>query len=227
MKKHLLSIRKLALLLLCLFSVQFTFAQTSISTSSLTQNQNEEGIMFDLLMKQNATLTSIEAALEDVGDYNFNIYYRTGTYVGNESSSTGWILFANTGTFNNSTAGAILDLPLGGATLPLSSGTTYGIYIENIDGNFEDLAMHADITTGDVAADNSLATLYTGEAINSGNDGSFSGVDETDRTFIGTLTFTPDGTTPAANLPGMNRWYLLLFGILLSGLAVYKVYGRV
>lgn len=212
--------------LFCLSSIQFTFAQTTISTSTLTSDQEEEGIMFDVLLKQDATLTGIDAMLQDVGDYEFNIYYRTNTYAGNESSSAGWTLLANTGVVNNAAADAIVSLPLNGATLSLTSGTTLGLYIENIDGGRQDLSMDMGILTGAVAADNSLATLYAGAAINI-ESGSFSGVNEIDRTFIGTLTFRLDGNLPVQNLPNMSNWYLLLCGILISGLAVYQVYRKV
>lgn len=206
---------------LCLFCFQSITAQT-VSTATLTQNENEEGIMFDFNAKQEIILKGIEIALEDVGQYNFNIYYRTGSYVGFESSALGWTLLANTGNINSSSAGNLINLPLGGATLSLPNGTTYAFYLENVlNGN--DIAMNQDITTGLLATTNSIGSIFSGVAINI-NDGSFSGVDEVDRTFIGTLLF--DVPAPQTPIPTMGQWGLLIFSLLIMNLSIFYVQRR-
>lgn len=201
----------------CLFCFQSITAQ-SVSTETLTQNEEEEGIMFDFIANQDIILKGIQAHLmENNQPFDINIFYRVGSHVGFESASTGWTLLANTGTITSNAAGNLTTLPFGGATLNLSNGTTYAFYLENVLNN-NDFDMNEDIATGGLASTNSIGSIFAGVAINSGNAGSFSGVDEIDRTFIGTLLF--DFARP---IPTMNQWGLFIFSLLVINLSIFYV----
>ncbi|MEM6321076.1 MAG: hypothetical protein AAF960_25655 [Bacteroidota bacterium] len=206
---------------LFLFYCQNSLAQT-FSTSTLPQNEREEGIMFDFKANQNLMLNGIQAILDDRNAaFEFDIFYKVGSHVGFENSSAGWTFLANTGTITSDAGGNLTTLPLGGATLNLTNGVTYAFYLEN-KINSSDFALNKDFTVGTVVTSNSIGTLFAGVGLD-GNGTTFTGIDESDRTFIGTLSFTP---LPAESIPTMSQWGSLIFGLLILNLSVFYVQRR-
>ena len=167
--------------------------------------------MFDVLINQDATLIGIVADLQDNNvTYNINIYYKVGSYVGSETTMADWTLLANTGNIMSDPAGNPTTLPLGGATLAVMAGTTYGFYLEN-PGNSNDFDRHDGITTGNAAATEAIGTIFAGVLVDAAGTGSFSGTSFADRTWLGTLTFT----TTAGNIPTLSEWGAIALGLLL------------
>lgn len=216
------SSRVLPIIIFFLISVFSRPLAQSISTLALIADQNEEGIMFDLLIKQNLTLTGIIAHLEDDNlTYNFNVYYKVGSYATSIMTPGDWTLLANTGNMTSDPGGAPTTLPLGGAAVAFLAGTTYGIYIENVDGGGHDLAMNMGLMTFVSAASNEFAEIFAGEAVNIGA-GSFSGIEEINinRTFIGKLIFVSTATT----IPTLSQWSLIILFVLLLIIGVVAVH---
>lgn len=210
-----MSYHRLLSLIINFFLVTNISLGQSISTLSLVENQEEEGIMFDIQIKQNLTLNGIIIQLQDDDEeFDFNIYYKVGSYTTSITTPGDWTLLANTGTITSDASGAPTTLPLNGASLNMSGGTLYGIYIENVDSGHEDIAMNADATTGTSSATNEFAEIFVGEAVDI-NDGSFSGIDETNRAFIGMLLFQQ-----SAAIPTLGEWGLsiLFLGLIIVGL---------
>ena len=86
------------------------------------------GNMFDITVAQNFTLETFSVSM-DAGTWNVAIYYRTGTYVGSTTSSTGWT-FLDSASITSSTtdASTLYKVPVN-LNLPLMAGNTYGFYV--------------------------------------------------------------------------------------------------
>jgi len=189
----------------------------SISTLSLSQNDGDEGVMFDVFVKNDVVLNGISAQLEASNqDYDIHVYYKVGSYNSPATAPTtpgDWTLFASTGTIMSDASGNPTVLPFGGATLALTGGTTYGFYIENVL-NGSNLSLNQGITTGTMAVDNTTATLFSGYEINGNSSGSisFDGLDNPNITFIGELFFA---NQPAiSSVPTLNQWGLIVLALL-------------
>lgn len=223
-KSRLILKNSFLLFLLSFLFVHISFAQ-SISTSGLSQDGPpvDEGQMFDVLANQNIILNKIEAILmDDNSPYDINIYYKVGSYIGSETTSGDWTLLANTGAITSDVGGNITDLPLGGATLSMSAGTTYGFYFSNAGGN--DFERHGGVTTGNIATTNAFATIFAGVDV---NNPPFSGTSTSDVSFIGTFSFAlPTPVVATAPIPTMSQWGLLIFGLLIINLSVFFVHRR-
>ncbi len=89
------------------------------------------GNMFDFTPNVDMTITGIDFhGRSNSNLYDIDLWYRTGTSVGNESSSTGWTLLASgSATNNGSGVGTFVDLSGNGVTF--QAGVTYGLYMDN------------------------------------------------------------------------------------------------
>ena len=124
-------------------------------------------------------------------------------------------MLANTGNITSDAAGNPTTLPLGGATLAVMAGTTYGFYIENTDAGGHDFDFHRGITTGNAAATEPIGTIFAGVQVNVSGGGSFSGTLVSGRTWQGTLTFGPATGAPDPNVPTLNEWGVMVLALLL------------
>lgn len=189
----------------------------SISTLGLVQNNDDEGVMFDVLIKNDVVLSGITAQLTtNSGNYNIHIYYKVGSFNSPVSAPTtigDWTFLASTGSFVSDAAGNPTVIPLGGATAPLVGGTTYGFYLENVlNGN--DIALNEDIVSGSMAEDNAIATIFSGYEIDGDRSGSisFSGLDNPNRTFIGELFFS--SASNVSQIPTIGQWGMIVLTLL-------------
>ena len=167
------------------------------TSSSITLNVLSGGIngctggnMFNVTTNTTPiTINSFDITPNITGIQNVNVYYRNGTYVGNETNSAAWTLL---GTYSvNGTMDVLINMPITPLTIPISS--TYGIYI-NYDANYSDGATNVSDANLSVSAGVGLC-------------GQFS-IINTPRTFNGkinysipiSLTWTPSATLSANNI---------------------------
>jgi hypothetical protein len=163
----------------------------SLSTTTAGGNSCSGGNMFNIVTGAGPiTITSFDVVPESSGVQSVNVYYRTGTYVGNESNSGAWTLL---GTYSiNGVSRVPINMPV--ANLSLLASTTYGIYI-----NFN--AAYTNLTTSYSNAD---LTINTG----AGLCGQFSGL-VNDRTFNGAVYYQLNAPlvyawSPATGLSATN-----------------------
>jgi hypothetical protein len=71
-------------------------------------------------------VTRISATCTNAGTHNYQIYYRTNTYVGNDANATGWIQIFN-GTANVPGANSVVTFDVTDFAIPV--GGTYGVLI--------------------------------------------------------------------------------------------------
>lgn len=152
-------------------SVTTTPLTGSLSTTTAGGNSCNGGNMFNIVTGAGPiTITSFDVVPESSGVQSVNVYYRTGTYVGNEGNSGAWTLL---GTYSiNGVSRVPINMPV--ANLSLLASTTYGIYI-----NFN-------------AAYTNLATTYSNADLSvvtgAGLCGQFSGL-VSGRTFNGAIYY--------------------------------------
>lgn len=95
-------------------------------THSFSANNGSKGVMFNIVATNTVTIYCIDGNLY-VGTAPYEIYYRPGTYVGNEGSSAGWTLL---GTVNITSNGSNVSTPI---PIPINviipAGSTYGFYV--------------------------------------------------------------------------------------------------
>lgn len=115
------------------------FANTIQTASPDSEADSPSGSFFDLTATQNVKVTAIEAFADaeqsGTTDYSFDIWYRTGSYVGNETSSAGWTMLGPfTGTNLNDGMPVVLTL-----TTPFSiaAGQTFGFAVSSTQGGFQ------------------------------------------------------------------------------------------
>jgi hypothetical protein len=163
----------------------------SLSTTTAGGNSCTGGNMFNIVTGVGPiTITSFDVVPESSGVQSVNVYYRTGTYVGNETNSGAWTLL---GTYSiNGVSRVPINMPV--ANLSLLASTTYGIYI-----NFN--AAYTNLTTSYSNAD---LTINTG----AGLCGQFSGL-VNDRTFNGVVYYQLNAPlvyawSPATGLSATN-----------------------
>lgn len=104
---------------------------TDSLTSTIVNNNNQNGVMFDINAKRAITINSFEVNTDNATDAPVAIYYKAGTHVSFETSSASWTLLglANiTGTENSYTK---IPLPLN-VTIP--AGQTAAFYITHTNG---------------------------------------------------------------------------------------------
>lgn len=90
------------------------------------------GNMFDVNILNNIIINDF-AVHSDAATYNYEVYYKTGTWVGYDANPSAWTLVgsANNIVGNGSGVPTLLNLNL---SLPLTAGQTYAFYITNTAG---------------------------------------------------------------------------------------------
>jgi uncharacterized protein YjdB len=97
---------------------------TSSLTTTFADNNAQSGVAFDITVLNSMNLSSFDLSTIG-GTFNFEIYYRIGTSVGNQTSSSGWTLLA-THLSNSASSPRNLIIPGG---VNLNAGQTYGFYV--------------------------------------------------------------------------------------------------
>lgn len=153
-----------------------TRADSSLTTHYLGGN-GCDGAMFDFIPNVNMTLDSFAVNIGGTANETVRVYYRAGTYLGNETNNLAWTLLGQA-SVTGSGAGQPTQIPIGGLTL--QANQTYGIYMVLQSSNM-------DYTTGTGTFTNSDATLIAG----AGLCGLFSGANA-GRVFNGTVYYTKE-----------------------------------
>lgn len=144
----------------------------SLSTITSGVNGCGGGAMFNIIPNMNLTVDSFAALFNSTGSQTVNVYYRVGTFAGNETNAGAWTLLG-TATVNAASTSALTGFSVN-APLILSSGITYGIYI-NYDAAYDN---------GNASYSNPDMTIQTGTGLCS----QFGGTNA-DRMFNGTIFY--------------------------------------
>jgi hypothetical protein len=110
-------------------------------------NNGYDGVMFDLHVLNFVTLETFSISL-DAGNPWVGIFYRTGSYIGNNTSSAGWIML-DSAQVAVPTEG-IVKIPVD-VNLPLLADSNYAFYVTVID-NVTDCNYKDGTAVGNIAA---------------------------------------------------------------------------
>ncbi len=102
----------------------------SLSTP-FNSNNGAGGVMFDVVALNTVTVTNFAMNM-DPGTSDCAIYYRMGTWVGNDQNQNNdWILVGNSGSFTTAGTGLPTQIPLN-FTVVIPAGQTYAFYIQEL-----------------------------------------------------------------------------------------------
>ena len=159
-------------------------------TTFFNANNSFAGNMFDItnIGANPITITSFDINLGTNGaNANVSVYSYPGTYVGHESSPTGWTLM---GMATVNSAGTNVPTPLSVGGLTISPGQSYGLYVTV--SNYPNASMQ--YTNGTNVISNTEVSLSLG--IGKGNP-DFTGSTFASRSWNGTIYYDiGSGATP-------------------------------
>ncbi len=163
-------------------------ASASSITTTFAGGNRFTGNMFNASIGSSAIdVTSLDVNV-DSGAMTIDVYVKTGTYAGFQTTPAAWTLVSAT---------AVTGLGVGKSTavnvtpFVLSASTTYGIYV-TVNSNV-DAAPYMYYTNGSNTYSNSNLTLTTGDGLG-GLFGSI--VDNSSRTWDGTINYSLASATP-------------------------------
>jgi hypothetical protein len=196
------------LLLTGLFPVA---ANAGFLTTTFAGGNQFHGNMFDVTtFGSDLTITGLDVHLDSTGaNVPIAVYYRTGTYVGNATSSIGWTLAGTTNVVSNGVGTpTFVDI----ADFNLSANSLYGMYVTVVAT--VNVPPYMQYTNGNNTYSNSDLRIDAGI----GHGGQFGSLGVfSPRTWNGTLyydTFSPSNAVPApsaALLFGLGAPALLVF----------------
>ena len=114
-----------------------------------TPNNGYEGVMFDVHVLNFVTLETFSISL-DAGNPWVGIFYRTGSYVGHNTSSAGWIMLDS--ALINVPADGIIKIPVN-VNLPLWADSNYAFYVTTLNNtscNYKDGTAVGNIAASDL-----------------------------------------------------------------------------
>lgn len=149
---------------------------SSISTTFAAGN-GQQGAMIDVISTNPVTLDSVTMAIPTNGNYTIGVYYKTGTYVGFETTPSAWTLLGN---FNAVSTGSGANTKFDVTNLNLAPSTTYGMYFTIVSGPSTTLSY----TNGSNTYTSGGVTINTGKGVSGLFGGTFN-----PRTWNGTLHF--------------------------------------
>ncbi|MFL5765000.1 MAG: T9SS type A sorting domain-containing protein [Bacteroidia bacterium] len=139
-------------------------SRVSMSCDSLTTiktgGNGFNGNMFDITVASNFTLETFSVSM-DAGTWNVAIYYRTGTYVGSETSSTGWTFLDSASITSTTTDDTVLYKVPVSLNLPLMGGSTYGFYVTGTNSS-SPINYTNGTSVGNVVSSNSYFSIKEG-----------------------------------------------------------------
>ena len=152
---------------------------------------SRNGYFFDIEATGGAVLIEhISTMSQNCGSRDFSIYYRTSTYLGNESSYTGWTLAGSLAAVTPLCA-LSCPIPVTPINIPINltipMGQRYGFYVTMTAGTGT-LESHSNLVEGSIGAQDAMITLYTGKG--QGSIGAFTGVLTASLTFQGTIQYS-------------------------------------
>ena len=157
----------------------------NLATPTGTNNQN--GVMFDVTASFAATITGfLISPLSNNSTYY--VYYRTGSHVGHENSSTGWTLLDSV---NNVSSGTAVN-PGFNLSQPIVAGQTLAFYITSNGTNY--MYYGNGTAVGNTLASDTYLTIKEGV----GKAYPF-GASYTPRNFVGSVLYSPGVTSYSWN----------------------------
>lgn len=145
------NMQKDSLLYVC--SEPITSDTGSLTTTVAAGNGCGGGAMVDIIPSTNLRIDSFAALFAATGTQTVNVYYRVGTYVGNETNAGAWTLLG-TATVNVTSTTALTRFTVNNQML-VSPATTYGLYIN----------YNASYTNGTTTFTNPDLTMQTGTGL--------------------------------------------------------------
>ncbi|MGV3766657.1 MAG: T9SS type A sorting domain-containing protein [Chitinophagaceae bacterium] len=155
------------------------FAQCTNSSAATPYNSNNgsRGAMFNITAgAEDVTITSFDVNLYGGTTAKYEIYYKSGTYVGAETNAAAWTLAGAVNSLYVAANGVATPLPIP-LSIVIPANTTYGFYITNTasgglnytssaTGNVT-LATNSDLTlTGGVGKSYPFGSTYSYRLIN-------------------------------------------------------------
>ncbi len=107
-----------------------TCRSASVTTTTAAGN-GFDGNMFDVTALNTISVRKVSVLLA-AGSYTVEIYFRAGTYVGHETSATGWSLVGSAAVTSTGVT-SLTPVPIA-LDLQLVGGQTYGFYITTTGG---------------------------------------------------------------------------------------------
>lgn len=115
-----------------LTGAQISFAQCTTIGDDLiapySSNSSNKGVMFDISATNTVTIYCFDVNLPDLSTGDYEIYYRTGSYLGSENSSGDWTLVGSANSVSSLGTNTPTPLPIL-VNLVIPSGQIYGFYI--------------------------------------------------------------------------------------------------
>lgn len=165
----------------------------------------QNGAMFDVIPNQSMRLDSLAFVSQTAGSYAVSVYYRNGTYVGNQLVAANWTLLQT--TTMNVVTGENKIILTGNNKLNMNANQTYGMYV-TFGGTLS-------YTNGTNTYTNGKVTINAGDGISGTFGGTFS-----PRTWNGTLYF--GGGCAGSRVPVTATINPLLQGVSFAKGATYQ-----
>ena len=161
---------------------QFKVAASCDSLTVQTIGGNGyNGNMFDIAVTSSVTLETFSVSM-DAGTWNVAIFYKTGTFVGSETSSTGWIFLDSANITSTTTDSSLFYKVPVNINLPLTAGT-YAFYVTGTNS-----AAPINYTNGTAVGNTFSSNAYF--AVKEGNGGAYPfSVTNSPRVFNGEVFF--------------------------------------
>lgn len=153
-------------------------------TNTAGTSNSQTGAMQDIKPLVNMTLTGFDWIPASTSTYDVQIYYRVGTYVGNNMSSSGWILL---GTQTGVATTASVPVTMNFSSPPaLTANQVYGFYVSRTVSGGSVRYWNGTTSVGQLWVSNADLETYTGI----GQSALFSGSVFTPRTLGGTYRYS-------------------------------------
>lgn len=168
-------------------------------SSGLFATNNNTGAFFDIKVKNNITLTDVSWRAASSSTYDVDVYMRTGTASGNESSSSGWNKVGSV-TGQSTSSGDIYKITLN-TPQNLTAGQTYGFFVVR-DGSGSSIHYHTANTpgAGKVWSENDDLQMITGNGASS----VFGGISNNNRMFDGIMWYEKTPPCSTSNRTAVN-----------------------
>lgn len=152
---------------------------------TMTAGNGASGNMFDIVATNNIEVNGFDVHISSIAVTTVEVWYRVGTFVGFNTSNSGWTLVLTT-TVTGMGPGILTPVPAS-FTVPVPAGSTYGFYVTaNGGGSF---SYSNGTGLGNVHVSNGDLNLLEG------NGGGYFSVTNSPRVFNGQVRYTKVGCT--------------------------------
>ncbi|MBN8671139.1 MAG: T9SS type A sorting domain-containing protein [Chitinophagales bacterium] len=162
--------------LLYVCSEPISLTTNSLTTTTAAGNGCGGGAMFNIIPNGNLRIDSFAALFSATGAQTVNVYYRLGTYAGNETNAGAWTLLGTANVAVGSTT-ALTRFTVNNPMF-VTTGNTYGIYVN----------YNASYSNGTTTFSNADMTIQTGTGLCNQFGGTNAG-----RMFNGTVFYSIPG----------------------------------